>query len=242
MMTLEGPYHQWQINAYLSCPQALLLRLQGAEPLFRSLAQCRGTAVHAAIRALHHDQAWERWGEVFDEAWAKEFSRVGPPISGTPEKIDKEYEEWRTAVGNYAQREREARVVHTELQVRGIVTSRSGRRYAVEGTIDQIRLAEDGQGYEVYELKTSSSLPGFMALERNVQLCLYCWCCVSGDVCLEGKWVSAREGPARRASWLRVLQAHQPDPVQASGPASGWIEVRGRGPAGAAGDPPADEA
>ena len=49
MTRLEGPYHQWQINAYLSCPHALLLRLQGVSPAFRTLGQCRGTVVHNAI-------------------------------------------------------------------------------------------------------------------------------------------------------------------------------------------------
>ena len=191
MTRLEGPYHQWQINAYLSCPQALLLRLQGAEPLFRSMAQCRGAAVHAAVSALHRSQAWDRWQEVFETAWVEEFNRLGPPINATPDKIEKEYDDWRTAVGNYVQRERQSAVLYTELRVRGVVTSRSGRRYAVEGTIDQVRLCDDG--YDIYELKTHVSLPGSAALERNVQLCLYCWCCVAGDVLIDGKWGSARE-------------------------------------------------
>lgn len=192
MRRLEGPYHQWQINEYLSCPQALLLRLRGIEPLFRSVAQCRGSAVHAAIHALHDGQAWHRWQEVFDDAWAEVFSQPGPPIDATPDKIEREYEDWRTAVGNYAERERGATVLHSELRVRGVVTSRAGRKYAVEGKIDQIRRCQDGRGYEIYELKTNARLPGPASLERNVQLCLYCWCCVAGDVLVDGKWVSGR--------------------------------------------------
>jgi hypothetical protein len=157
------------------------------------MAQCRGSAVHAAVAALHRDQAWNLWDPVFETAWSEEFNRLGPPINATPDKIEQEYADWRTAIQTYAQRERKSRVLHTELLVRGVVTSRWGRKYAVEGTIDQIRQCDDGQGYEVYELKTNASLPGFAALERNVQLCLYCWCCVTGDVFLDGAWVSARE-------------------------------------------------
>ena len=61
MIRLEGPYRQSQINDYLSCPQALLLRLEGVEPLFRSLGLCRGAAVHAAIFHLHRQQNWQAW-------------------------------------------------------------------------------------------------------------------------------------------------------------------------------------
>jgi hypothetical protein len=175
--------------------------------LFRSLGQCRGAAVHSAIAALHRDRAWDRWQDAFETAWAEEFNRIGPPINATPDKIDREYEDWRAAVGNYAGRERRSSVLYAELAVRGVVTSRSGRRYAVEGTIDQVRPCDDGQGYEIYELKTNSALPGSSAMERNVQLCLYCWCCVSGDAFVDGKWVSAREvlpGALRGCAWYKL--------------------------------------
>ena len=70
MIRLEGPYRQSQINDYLSCPQALLLRLEGVEPLFRSLGLSRGAAVHGAVFRLHHDQTWENWEKVFKDAGA----------------------------------------------------------------------------------------------------------------------------------------------------------------------------
>ena len=47
-----------------------------------------------------------------------------------------------------------------------------------------------GSGFDLYELKTSTSLPGPASLERNVQLCLYSWCCVTGELQIDGKWVS----------------------------------------------------
>ncbi len=193
MMRLEGPYHQSEINEYLSCPQALLLKLRGVEPLFRAISQCRGRAVHDAIHRLHQHQAWDHWETVFEDAWCEEFNRPGPPINATPDQIEREYEEWPSAVGNYVEQERSAPVLFGELRVRGIVTSRSGRRYAVEGTIDQIRRCQDGTGYEVCELKTSAALPGQASLERNVQLCLYCWCCLSGDVFVGDRWVPAKD-------------------------------------------------
>jgi len=193
MRRLEGPYHQSEINDYLACPQALLLKLQGVEPLFRSMSQCRGAAVHAAIHRLHNEQDWDLWQQVFDEAWCQEFNHPGPPINATPDKIEQEYEDWSTAIGNYASREQHSPLIHSELQVRGVVTSRSGRRYAIEGTVDQVRRCQDGKGYEIYELKTNATLPGQASLERNIQLCLYCWCCVAGDVLVDEEWISARQ-------------------------------------------------
>ena len=193
MTRLEGPYHQSQINHYLSCPQALLLKLQGAEPAFRSMAQCRGRAVHTIINRLHRDRDWDRWEELFDDAWTSEFSLPGPPINADAARIEREYQDWRTAVGNYVERERDSEVLCCELPVRGIITSRSGREYAIEGTVDQVRPSEDGNGYDVYELKTNATLPGPASLGRNVQLCLYCWCCVTGEVHLDGRWASARD-------------------------------------------------
>jgi len=192
MTRLEGPYHQWQINAYLSCPHALLLRLQGVSPAFRTLGQCRGTVVHNAIQRLHQDEAWDDWDRVFDDAWFAVFSDDGPSIDAPPEKIDQEYDDWHTAVRNYVQRERDAEVLFTELPVRGRVTSRSGREYTLEGRVDQIRRSPDG-GFEVVELKTSKSLPGSASLERNVQMCLYCWCCLTGEVCVDDGWRPAKE-------------------------------------------------
>jgi hypothetical protein len=193
MTRLEGPYHQSEINDYLSCPQALLLKLQGVEPAFRSMGRCRGRAVHTTVNRLHRDRNWDRWEEVFDEAWTSEFSLPGPPINADAARIEKEYQDWRTAVGNYVERERDSDVLCCELPVRGIVTSRSGREYAVEGTVDQVRPSADGDGYDVYELKTNATLPGPAGLGRNVQLSLYCWCCVTGEVRLDGKWAPARE-------------------------------------------------
>lgn len=200
MVRLEGPYHQWQINKYLSCPQSLLLSLEGVEPLFRSLGQCRGSAVHAAIHQIHTHGTWDRWDRVFDDAWHDELNRPGPPIDATPDKIEREYEDWRMAVSNYAQMERNAPLIHSELMVRGVVTSRSGREYVLQGTVDQVRLSNEGSGYDIYELKTNLALPGPASLERNVQLCLYCWCCVTGEVLIDNDWVAAADalpGPLR---------------------------------------------
>ena len=193
MIRLEGPYRQSQINDYLSCPQALLLRLEGVEPLFRSLGLCRGSAVHGAIFRLHRDQDWDKWQKVFDDAWAEEFSRPGPPINATPDQIEREYEDWHTAVGNYVQKERDGSVLYGELPIRGVLISSSGREYTVEGIIDQIRVTEDGRGFDIYELKTNTSLPGPATLQRNIQLCLYCWCAVTGEAFVDGGWVSVRE-------------------------------------------------
>lgn len=89
--------------------------------------------------------------------------------------------------------EQDSEVLYTELSVRGVVTSRSGRKYAVEGTVDQVRPGADGSGFELHELKTNASLPGRASLERNVQLCLYAWCCVTGEVRVDGEWIPARE-------------------------------------------------
>jgi len=192
MFRLEAPYHQSLIRDYLSCPQALMLRLEGVEPLFRPLGLARGAAVHNAIRALHAEQAWSRWSAVFDRAWNAEFSSPGPPINAMPEEIDREYDSWRTVFGNYVQRERDTEVLFTELPVRGIVVSRSGREYEVAGTLDQIRSSQEPGGYDLYELKSSATLPGRASLERNVQLCLYAWCCVTGEARVNGQWQPAR--------------------------------------------------
>lgn len=192
MRRLEGPFHQSVINDYLACPQALLLRIEGVEPLFRPLGQCRGSAVHAAIAVLHAQRAWDRWPQVFEEAWCAEFSRPGPPINAPPDKIEQEYADWRQAVGRYVALERDAPVLFSELRVRGAVASRSGRLYALEGTVDQVRPGAEG-GYDLYEIKTNATLPGRASLERNVQLCLYCWCCVTGEVLLGDAWVPARQ-------------------------------------------------
>ena len=193
MIRLEGPYRQSQINDYLSCPQALLLRLEGVEPLFRSLGQSRGSAVHGAIFQLHHDQAWDHWQMIFDDAWAEEFSRPGPPINATTDQIEKEYEDWRTAIENYVQREKDKLVLYSELPVRGVLKSLSGSEYTVEGIVDQIRISEDGTSYSIYEIKTNSSLPGPATLQRSIQLCLYCWCAVTGEAFVDGQWVSTQE-------------------------------------------------
>ena len=193
MRRLEGPYHQSEINDYLSCPQALLLKLKGAEPLFRSLSRCRGCAVHRAIRRLHDEQVWDNCQAIFDEAWNEELNRPGPPINATAGQGEKEYADWLTAVENYAARERDADILYCELPVRGVVVSRSGREYVVEGMVDQVRLAADGSGYELYELKTNVTMPGLASLERSVQLCLYSWCCVTGEVRVDGRWLPARE-------------------------------------------------
>ena len=192
MIRLEGPYRQSQINDYLSCPQALLLRLDGVEPLFRTLSQSRGAAVHGAVFRLHHDQTWERWQGVFDDAWAEEFSRPGPPINATPDQIDCEYDDWQMAIGNYVEKEKDSSVLYSELMVRGVLTSRSGREYTVEGIIDQIRVTDDGRGFDIYELKTNATLPGPATLQRNIQLCLYCWCAVTGEAFVDGAWVTVR--------------------------------------------------
>ena len=193
MQRPEGPYHQSEINDYLTCPQVLLLKMEGVEPLFRPLGLVRGGAVHRAIHRLHAEGAWDRWRAVFDEVWDDAFSRPGPPVDGPPEKVEDEYRTWQTAIGHYVDQQRQAAVLYTELGVRGVVTSRSGREYVVEGTVDQIRASADGRGYEIYELKTNTSLPGRASLERNVQLCLYAWCCVTGEVRVDGDWVPARE-------------------------------------------------
>jgi hypothetical protein len=63
----------------------------------------------------------------------------------------------------------------------------------VEGTIDQVRRSADGAGYEVYELKTGAALPGEASLERSVQLCLYCWCCATGEAFVGDRWVPAKD-------------------------------------------------
>ena len=193
MIRLEGPYRQSQINDYLSCPQALLLRLEGVEPLFRTLGRSRGAAVHGVVFRLHHDQTWEKWQRVFDDAWIEEFSRPGPPINATPDQIDREYDDWKTAIGNYVQHERDASVLYSELPVRGLLTSRSGREYTVEGIVDQIRIVDDGMGFDVYDLKTNASMPGPATLQRNIQLCLYCWCAVTGEVFIDGGWVASSD-------------------------------------------------
>ena len=193
MIRLEGPYRQSQINAYLACPQALLLKLRGVEPLFRSLGQTRGAAVHRIINCMHEEEAWNGWHKLFDYIWAEEFSRVGPPINATPDQIDRDCDDWRTAVGNYVAKEQNARVLYAELPVRGILESRSGREYTVEGIIDQIRRSSDGAGYDIYEFKTNATLPALASLQRNIQLCLYCWCAVTGEVFVDDKWLPAKD-------------------------------------------------
>ena len=193
MVRLEGPYRQSQINDYLACPQALLLKLQGAEPLFRSLSQTRGTAIHRIIRCLHDEGQWNDWQVQFEDIWAEEFSRAGPPINATPDQIDREYNNWRTAVGNYVEKEQNATILYAELPVRGVLRNRSGRVYTVEGIIDQIRPSADGHGYYIYELKTNATLSTLASLQRNIQLCLYCWCAVTGEVFVGDNWLSAKD-------------------------------------------------
>jgi hypothetical protein len=124
---LEGPYHQSEIRDYLACPQVLLFKLQGVEPLFRPLAQLRGSAVHAAIHCLHAHQAPDRWAQVFEDAWCKEFSRPGPPVNAHPDRIEQEYAEWREAVGRYAAMEGAAPVLHSDKSLRPRV--RRGRNH-----------------------------------------------------------------------------------------------------------------
>ena len=191
MQRLEGPYHQSEINDYLACPQTLLLKLEGVEPLFRPVALVRGTAVHRTIHRLHTKGRWSRWQRVYEEEWAGAFDEPGPPVDSPPEKIEEEYQKWQTALASYVERERETEVLFSELRLRGTVTSRSGRLYPIEGTVDQIRPACSGKGYDLYELKTSATLPGRASLERNVQLCLYAWCCVTGEVEVDGEWCPA---------------------------------------------------
>ncbi|OPZ96205.1 MAG: PD-(D/E)XK nuclease superfamily protein [Planctomycetes bacterium ADurb.Bin412] len=193
MVRLEGPYRQSQINDYLACPQALLLKLQGTEPQFRSLSQTRGSAIHRMIHGLHEEGLWNSWQLLFEDIWSEEISRTGPPLNAAPEEIDREYQDWRTAMGNYVEQEHDATILFAELPVRGVLHSRSGREYSVEGIIDQIRPAADGRGYEIYEFKTSATLPALASLQRNIQLCLYCWCAVTGEVCVDGNWLPAKD-------------------------------------------------
>ena len=84
-------------------------------------------------------------------------------------------------------------VLYTELPVRGVLQSRSGREYTVEGIIDQIRRSTDGTGFDIYEFKTNATLPALASLQRNIQLCLYCWCAVTGEVLIDGKWLPAKD-------------------------------------------------
>jgi len=84
-------------------------------------------------------------------------------------------------------------VLYTELPVRGVLQSRSGREYTVEGIIDQIRRSTDGTGFDIYEFKTNATLPALASLQRNIQLCLYCWCAVTGEVRVGDNWLPAQD-------------------------------------------------
>ncbi len=136
--TIDPPYHQSTLNAYLSCPEALrLTAIVGAKPAFRHYARVRGTAVHATIHRLHAESAWERAGAIFQEEWGLQLSLPGPRINADAKKLDKEFDDWAAAVEQYAVRECAAPVLYCELHVRGTVRSRGGRSYAVEGTVDR---------------------------------------------------------------------------------------------------------
>ena len=198
--TIQPPYHQSILNAYLACPEALrLTALEGVRPAFRHYAQVRGTAVHSTVSRLHNEQAWDRARELFAEEWELQFGLSGAPVNADAKKLAKEFEDWADAVEQYALGEHKAPVLYCELRVRGAVRSRGGRSYPVEGTIDQVRRCSGG-GYEVYEIKTNAASPSLATLERNIQLSLYGWCLHTGEVLVGGKWQAAAEvlgGPLR---------------------------------------------
>lgn len=198
--TLQPPYHQSILNAYLACPEALrLTAVEGVRPAFRHYAQVRGSAVHATISRLHAEQAWGHARELFEEEWELQFGLPAAPINADAKKLTKEFEDWADAVEQYARRECEAPVLYCELPVRSSVRSRGGRSYPVEGIVDQIRRCEDG-GYEVYEIKTGAAAPSLATLERNIQLALYAWCLHAGEVLVDGRWqpaAAALGGPLR---------------------------------------------
>ncbi|UCC30690.1 MAG: PD-(D/E)XK nuclease family protein [Phycisphaerales bacterium] len=186
--TIQPPYHQWMLNAYLACPEALRLTLLArVKPAFRHYARVRGTVAHATVFRLHVEKAWDRVDEVFEEEWGQQLALPGPPINANAKKLAKEFEDWRDALRQYVLREREARVVFCELPVRGTVRSRGGRPYAVEGVVDQVRPCADG-GFDVYEIKTSAANPSLATFERNIQLSLYAWCLHAGEVFVENEW------------------------------------------------------
>ncbi len=198
--TLQPPYHQSILNAYLACPEALrLTALEGVRPMFRHYTQARGSAVHATICRLHWERAWERGRSVFEQEWELQFGLSNIPINADARKVAKEFTVWADAVEQYALKERDAPVLHCELRVRGAVRSRGGRSYAVEGTVDQVRRG-DGGAYELYEIKTTAAAPSLATLKRNLQLSLYGWCLHTGEVFVDDCWRPAAEvfgGPLR---------------------------------------------
>jgi len=191
--TIQPPYHQSTLNAYLAFPEKLrLTAVEGVRPTFRHYAQVRGTAVHSAIARLHEEHAWDQARDVFAQEWELQFSLPDSPVNASAKKLDKEYEDWCAAVEQYALREHNAPVLYCELPVRGAVRSRGGRCYEVQGTVDQVRRA-DGGGYEVYEHKTNATCPSLATLERNIQLSLYGWCLHAGEILVDDQWQPASE-------------------------------------------------
>ncbi len=190
--TLQPPYHQSILNAYLACPEALrLTALDGVRPAFRHYAQARGSAVHATICRLHREQAWEQARSICEQEWELQLGLSDIPVNADAKKLAKEFEDWSDAVEQYALREHAAPVLHCEMRVRGVVRSRGGRSYEVEGTVDQVRCCDGG--YELYEIKTGATSPSLATLERNVQLALYGWCLHTGEVLVDGRWQAATD-------------------------------------------------
>lgn len=110
------------------------------------------------------------------------------PDNTNEEKIETLFSDGGRILGNYVERNRDAKVLGTEVTFFMLLRHpRTGTSYRFTGTVDQVRegdivmhnqtpgvyVPSDGEGLEVWDLKSDADAPDQAFLDRNIQFSTY---------------------------------------------------------------------
>lgn len=160
-------------------------------PEVRRPQAVRGSALHKTIHRLHRDQAWKHWLDVWQEERKRailEDAEIPWADNVKEEKIETLFSDGGTILGNYVEQHQRAKVLASEVSFYMLLQHpRTGTRYRFTGTIDQVRegdivmhnqtpgiyVPSDGEGLEVWDIKSDADSPDQAYLDRNIQFSSY---------------------------------------------------------------------
>ena len=201
MQKFTGPFHQSDINQYLTCPFSFYLhKILDLPEAYRHPNTVTGSALHWAIDAWHakHQAPFSRPKAegFFTDYWQKTLQGLDPmtlahnsgPVPEIKwEAIDQKQEELFddavSAFFHYTNQEHNLsmQVLHSEITF-GLVFHNNH----FEGTMDQIRINNSGN-LELWDFKFSKVAPSQVFLDRSFQFSLYAIAMKEGGLYIPGQ-------------------------------------------------------
>lgn len=137
-------YTSSYLGTYTKCPYKAYLKYKvGARPSWRNLGAVLGRSIHRSVQALHRNNGWRDWLDIYRENWDLVYAdpeESDLPWSSKTADPEKAFADGSEMLSLYIAKNQFEEVWALEIPFRTIVTHPvTGTRYRMAGRLDQIR-------------------------------------------------------------------------------------------------------